>query len=91
MGLLNNNLQHINRAEFLTENSTMARLRDIFMGSGPGDPKNILKQDSWIHKAGNMSRAKSKIKAQAKLWYAALNYIALQCSKDIVDPSVCYH
>ena len=41
-----NTLHHINRVKLFTENSAMARLRDILKGWGPGDP-NILKQDSF--------------------------------------------
>ena len=40
-------LHHINRAKLFTENSAMARIRDILRGWGPADPRNILKQDSW--------------------------------------------
>ena len=40
-------LHHINRAKLFTENSAMARIRDILRGWGPADPGNILKRDSW--------------------------------------------
>ena len=46
-GLFNNRSVSKLQTPF-TENSAMARIRDILRGWGPADPQNILKRDSWF-------------------------------------------
>ena len=45
------------------ENSAVARLReDILRVWGPGDPPNILKRESWIHKTENSVQLITKLR-----------------------------